>query len=1086
MRIILFDAILERHVCESLERALRARGHDVRWTGPIWHGHRFAEAAADRDRLRGHVDEICRDGADVLLCLRASALEPELVARLGRSGIHTMVWLPDDPVLDEVCYRHVVGAYRTVLHCGGAQVLDFHARRHGRPTGINFPFWTDAEAFPRLHDPERADVDVVFLGNCVGPVRRARYAFLASLPFSTRIHGRVEDDPAGIAGEYVDGTRAVAAALARAKVAVNLAQWFRDYAGSAYDFPELGGLGHFQYPSRVVQYAAVGLPVVSLSDPDASDSFPEQIAAASRGECVEQLRRLLDDPDALRAAAAASHARFEASFSAGARAALLERLVAEPDSWRALDARERARLFAGDLASARPAPRRKRVLVSGYYGAQNTGDELILRAIVDGVRRIAPDLEVSVAAERPERVEADHPVSAFRRHDHAACVAEASNAAAVVVGGGGIWHDYTFVEGGGLAGLFTSGARSITGFAQLPLLARALGLDVHVFGVGVGPLVHDDARGLARSVAGLARSVVVRDDGSRRLLDGTERPAGSPIAVHPDPVFALDLAARVVPDEVEALARAGRVLGVNVRPWDAGGPALLDRLAAALRELLDRHDDLALLGIPMQGGRRRDEDALRQLFDRIDTARPKLVLPWTPRLDELLGALAACDAIVAMRLHACLLAHRLAIPVAGIAYDPKLTEHFTQVGADDRLLPLDAPTSQLVETSELVLAGDAIPRTRIGPLEDDARVAIDALARQLLAAPDRLRATASWPVAPPAPEGRYLPAVDPGRFDLAMFTALNEEYASKRVADPPSDPSQLVSRASKRAARLAGLVPLAGKTVLDLGCGRGELGLALVREHGCDVVGVDVERYAAWDENRDARLRFVQADLSATHELADGSVDVIVSYSVLEHVRRPFEMLAACRRLLRPDGRFLLIAHLYRSATGSHRSREIYFPWPHLLFDDDVFEAYYRGQNLPPRRPAWLNKLTYADYIQYFELVGFDVDREWFRHRDLDVDFFRRFEEELGKYSMFDLRMNSVEVLLRPAQGPADPVKQARRLAKRDALERTGRAAATGQPAARSALQPAPRASGTPAVDDPGWSRRFSEAIRKRFRARPR
>ena len=41
---------------------------------------------------------------------------------------------------------------------------------------------------------------------------------------------------------------------------------------------------------------------------------------------------------------------------------------------------------------------------------------------------------------------------------------------AVILGGGGLWHDYTFDRAGGLAGLFHGSTLSIPGLAVLPLL----------------------------------------------------------------------------------------------------------------------------------------------------------------------------------------------------------------------------------------------------------------------------------------------------------------------------------------------------------------------------------------------------------------------------------------------------------------------------------------------------------------------------------------------------------------------------------------------------------------------------------------
>jgi len=71
-------------------------------------------------------------------------------------------------------------------------------------------------------------------------------------------------------------------------------------------------------------------------------------------------------------------------------------------------------------------------------------------------------------------------------------------------------------------------------------------------------------------------------------------------------------------------------------------------------------------------------------------------------------------------------------------------------------------------------------------------------------------------------------------------------------------------------------------------------------------------------------------------------------------------------------------------------------------------------------RPAWLNKLTYADYFRYFDLLGLGVDREFHRERELDREFYERFHEELSKYAEFDLRRNAVEVILSARQPPTE------------------------------------------------------------------
>ncbi|HEX8804754.1 MAG TPA: bifunctional glycosyltransferase/class I SAM-dependent methyltransferase [Acidimicrobiales bacterium] len=87
--------------------------------------------------------------------------------------------------------------------------------------------------------------------------------------------------------------------------------------------------------------------------------------------------------------------------------------------------------------------------------------------------------------------------------------------------------------------------------------------------------------------------------------------------------------------------------------------------------------------------------------------------------------------------------------------------------------------------------------------------------------------------------------------------------------------------------------------VLDLGCGDGFVAQEL-RQVGHHVVGVDV---SAAEGVKDKVDRFVQADLDAgLPPEVEGPFDVAVAADVLEHVRRPEQLLEELRGVLAPGG----------------------------------------------------------------------------------------------------------------------------------------------------------------------------------------
>jgi 2-polyprenyl-6-hydroxyphenyl methylase/3-demethylubiquinone-9 3-methyltransferase len=100
---------------------------------------------------------------------------------------------------------------------------------------------------------------------------------------------------------------------------------------------------------------------------------------------------------------------------------------------------------------------------------------------------------------------------------------------------------------------------------------------------------------------------------------------------------------------------------------------------------------------------------------------------------------------------------------------------------------------------------------------------------------------------------------------------------------------------------------LAGKKVLDVGCGGGILAEAMSRL-GATVSGIDLSEKAL----KVAELHLHESRLDIAYEAvsaedlavrAAGSFDVVTCMELLEHVPEPASMVAACARLVRPGGR---------------------------------------------------------------------------------------------------------------------------------------------------------------------------------------
>lgn len=127
---------------------------------------------------------------------------------------------------------------------------------------------------------------------------------------------------------------------------------------------------------------------------------------------------------------------------------------------------------------------------------------------------------------------------------------------------------------------------------------------------------------------------------------------------------------------------------------------------------------------------------------------------------------------------------------------------------------------------------------------------------------------------------------------------------------------------------------IAGKCVIDFGCGEGLEALDMVRNGARRVIGIDIRE----DVLENARRRAASAGLqdrcifaSSTEELAD----VVVSLDAFEHFADPAAVLRAMALLLRPDGEALIsFGPTWYHPWGGHFFS--IFPWAHLLFRESA------------------------------------------------------------------------------------------------------------------------------------------------------
>jgi len=206
----------------------------------------------------------------------------------------------------------------------------------------------------------------------------------------------------------------------------------------------------------------------------------------------------------------------------------------------------------------------KRVLIAGYYGYENSGDEAILSGLLTELRSTGENLRFFVLSNNPIRTTAIHGVESVAWSDFLGMIEVMQKSSLVIVGAGGLFQDYW---GADVASFLTRQQGGISQFGAPILLAKLLGIPSMIYAVGVGPLETDEGRRLTRILFETVDAATVRDEESRELLANLGVSVTG-LQLARDPAFSAR--ETPIPTELKQQIRnlPNPLIGVSVRYWD--------------------------------------------------------------------------------------------------------------------------------------------------------------------------------------------------------------------------------------------------------------------------------------------------------------------------------------------------------------------------------------------------------------------------------------------------------------------------------------------------------------------------------------
>ncbi|MCL2853038.1 MAG: polysaccharide pyruvyl transferase CsaB [Defluviitaleaceae bacterium] len=324
--------------------------------------------------------------------------------------------------------------------------------------------------------------------------------------------------------------------------------------------------------------------------------------------------------------------------------------------------------------SVRTSVREIDVLISGYYGFGNNGDDAVLKSIVDNLKAERPDIRIVVLSKNPLQTERDYGVSSIFRFNFLRVRSYLRKTRLLISGGGTLLQDLTSTQ-------------SLLYYLWVINTAVRSGARTMLYANGIGPIRSEPNRERVRRAVKRIDMITLRDENSLGALSDFELKSGSRLAITADAAFALTpVGSDKAADTLSELGLTNeRYFVISVRNWKYLARSFEDDLAAFADHVAGTHG-LTPLFIAMQP--ENDAEISRRIASRL-RARSR-IFEEAMSTEQYMSIVAGAVFVAAMRLHVVIYGAKTGTPCIGLVYDPKVSAMMDIMGQTSHT-PVEKP-----------------------------------------------------------------------------------------------------------------------------------------------------------------------------------------------------------------------------------------------------------------------------------------------------------------------------------------------------------------------------------------------------------
>lgn len=304
----------------------------------------------------------------------------------------------------------------------------------------------------------------------------------------------------------------------------------------------------------------------------------------------------------------------------------------------------------------------KKVVISGYYGFDNVGDDAMIETFASILKD--RELDVTVLSKNPEKTKNQFNINAIDRNNPFKIISEIKKSDILISGGGTLLQDITTVA-------------SIWYYLFIILLGIILKKETYILFQGMGPINNSFNIWLTRKILSKVNYIVLRDSKSLEEMKRLEFDISKTIVAN-DLIFGLKIPEEknnieLIKKYIKNYSSDKRYIGVSLRPWknirnEVNFARVLDKIA--------KEYDAEIVFIPFH--KSQDYAFTVKVIEKMETKNHLIYGDFLP--SEVAGIMSLMNLNIGVRLHSLVFSTIARVPTIGISYDPKIDGFLQDIG----------------------------------------------------------------------------------------------------------------------------------------------------------------------------------------------------------------------------------------------------------------------------------------------------------------------------------------------------------------------------------------------------------------------